>query len=225
MYYNKYRDVKVIKLLQFSGGFMEQEKMIEELIQLMKSLLNIELNPEDVKQLLLLANMKMFKKNDIILGMGEESKYTGFVWRGIIRSYYLDEQGNDITKNFHTENYLFMDEGLVGYITSTCAYEALEDSTVLLFPTKQIKEEIMGSESLKNLYLASLEWGIRYKLQRENTFLTCNATERYQIFKKEYPNLIDRIKQSYIATYLGITPESLSRIRRTLRDNSGSINN
>ena len=63
MYYNKYRDVKVIKLLQFSGGFMEQEKMIEELIQLMKSLLNIELNPEDVKQLLLLANMKMFKKN------------------------------------------------------------------------------------------------------------------------------------------------------------------
>ena len=42
---------------------MEQEKMIEELIQSMKSLLNIELNPEDVKQLLLLANMKMFKKN------------------------------------------------------------------------------------------------------------------------------------------------------------------
>ena len=197
---------------------MEQDKIVQELIQIAKSWLNVELDSEELKQLLLLANMKMYNRNDIILGMGEESNYTGFVWRGIIRSYYLDEQGNDITKNFHTEHFLFMDEGLVGYDRSVCSYEALEDCTVWLFPTKQLKEKIMNSESLKNLYLASLEWGLRYKLQREYTFLTCNATERYQMFKKEYPNLIDRVKQSYIATYLGITPESLSRIRRTLRE-------
>ena len=89
---------------------------------------------------------------------------------------------------------------------------------VMLFPAKELRNKIMDSENLKDLYLASLESGVRYKIQRENAFLTYNATDRYLMFKKEYPNLSDRVKQSYIATYLGITPESLSRIRRTLRE-------
>lgn len=63
-----------------------------------------------------------------------------------------------------------------------------------------------------------IENAMRYKLFRESEFLTKSASERYIHFKKEYPHLIGTIKQSYIATYLGVNPESLSRIKKNLRE-------
>lgn len=65
-----------------------------------------------------------------------------------------------------------------------------------------------------------LESGLRYKVYREGSFLVQNATERYLEFRKRYPDLSGRIPQRYIATYLGITPESLSRIRSSLREDA-----
>jgi len=63
-----------------------------------------------------------------------------------------------------------------------------------------------------------LEKTIVYKMHRENAFLIKSATERYLDFKREFPLLEKRVNQSYIASYLGITPVSLSRIRRTIRE-------
>lgn len=59
---------------------------------------------------------------------------------------------------------------------------------------------------------------MRYKIYRESGFLIENATERYIHFKKLYPEICKTVKQHYIATYLGITPESLSRIRKALKE-------
>lgn len=197
---------------------MELKAMITEMINIAKQELEVDVNPEELMELMGLANIKMFRKGDMIQKIGENNHFTGYVLKGIIRSYYLDEDGNENTKNFHIEHSLFMDEGLVNYEISICAFEALEDCTVIFFPTKELKSKIMESETLKSLYMAALESGLRYKLQRENKFLTCNGTERYLWFKENYPKLEDRVKQSYIATYLGITPESLSRIRRSLKE-------
>ena len=88
--------------------------------------------------------------------------------------------------------------------------------------TEKLKELIQENEKFKDIYIAALESGIRYKIRRENKFLVNNATERYLQFEKEYPELIDRVKQSYISTYLGITPESLSRIRKGLKEGGDS---
>lgn len=60
--------------------------------------------------------------------------------------------------------------------------------------------------------------GLKYKIYREREFLAKNATERYIQFCKDFPDLADRVKQSYIATYLGIAPESLSRIRKMIKE-------
>ena len=65
-----------------------------------------------------------------------------------------------------------------------------------------------------------LESGLRYKVYREGSFLVQNDTERYLEFRKRYPDLSGSIPQRYIATYLGITPESLSRIRSSLREDA-----
>ncbi len=77
---------------------------------------------------------------------------------------------------------------------------------------------ILSNEVFKDLWICLLELTVRYKLYRENGFLVENATERYIHFKKMYPDVCNRVPQKHIATYLGITPESLSRIRSAMKE-------
>ena len=65
---------------------------------------------------------------------------------------------------------------------------------------------------------SNLENALRYKIYRENGFLVENATQRYIHFKKLYPMICESVKQHYVATYLGIAPESLSRIKKALKE-------
>ncbi|MBO5237504.1 MAG: hypothetical protein J6B50_01835 [Lachnospiraceae bacterium] len=81
-----------------------------------------------------------------------------------------------------------------------------------------MKSLIYEEDQLKNLYVQLLENALRYKIYRENGFLVENATERYIHFRKMYPNICNSVKQQYLATYLGIAPESLSRIRKSLKE-------
>ena len=97
-------------------------------------------------------------------------------------------------------------------------WETLEDSTIMFFGVRDIKSLIMSDENLKTLWIELLESGLRYKMYRESGFLVENATERYLHFRKLYPQLCSCIPQKHIATYLGITPESLSRIRKVLKE-------
>lgn len=156
------------------------------------------------------------KKGTILLHLAEPITRIGLVLRGVVRSYYLDIDGNAITKYLYEENHFIMDEGLLGYEKSLCTYETLEDSEILFLPTQDFKRSILSSPELKDLYITMLEEGLQYKISRENSFLTKTATQRYIDFCSEHPDLERRIHNSVIATYLGITPESLSRIRRTL---------
>lgn len=197
---------------------MQQETIIKELMGASEQLLHVKLDREDISSVLSISHIKMYKKNDIIVGINERITHTGIILNGIVRSYYLDMNGNAITKNFHRKYSLFMDEGLLEYTESICAYEAIEDVVVMLSDTLKLKELIMKSENLKSLYITALESGIRYKIHRESEFLTNNATQRYLQFRNDYPELTDKVKQSYISTYLGITPESLSRIRKALKE-------
>lgn len=197
---------------------VEPNEIINGLIKEFSHYSDLPADINALEELISKTQRKQFKKGQIILSEGETYHMVGYVLKGIIRSYYLDKNGNDITKNFHMEQQFLMDEGLVNYNTSICNYEALEDSEVLMISTKVLKNMVLANAYLKEIYLLYLENGLRYKIARENGFLTQSATERYLEFKKEYKNLDDRVKQSYIATYLGITPESLSRIRRMLRE-------
>lgn len=176
-----------------------------------------------VRNLVNLAEEYEYKKGRIILQSGDPYHKAGYVYKGLVRSYYIDMDGNDITKGFFIEDSLFMDESLLNYANSICTYEALEDSTVFMVDAQKVKSVMMENDYLKRLYIASLEESLKYKIMRESEFLLQNATERYLNFLKRYPRLDNRVRQSYIASYLGITPESLSRIRRFLREKNKEI--
>jgi len=112
-----------------------------------------------------------------------------------------------------------MDEGFFGYPERICMWETLEETTVMLCRTADIKRLITENVAFKDVWILLLEKAIRYKIYRENGFLVENATERYTHFKKMFPNLSETVPQKHIATYLGIAPESLSRIRRAMKEN------
>ncbi|MDE7403563.1 MAG: Crp/Fnr family transcriptional regulator [Lachnospiraceae bacterium] len=197
---------------------MNQENLRRGIMAAAAQLPGLELEEEDLNGILAISKLERYSKNRCVFGIGEECVYSGLVLEGLLRSYYLDMEGNEITRNFHKEYSWVADEGLIGYEAHICAYETFEDSAVLLFETKQLKKMIAENDRLKNAYIVMLESGMRYKIYRENEFLTKNATERYLRFKADFPEVADRAKQTCVSTYLGVAPESLSRIRRGLKE-------
>lgn len=197
---------------------MNQSVILEDIQNLCEKYYGVRLKPEEISAIWEISQIRIFAKGDTICDMQEELKYVGIVIHGIVRSYYIDMEGNEVTKFFSKEGYLIMDEALLGYEKSHICIEALEDATVLLMEVSKLKQLIKLNDTFKDFYIASLEMGLKYKIYREREFLSKNATERYLQFCKVFPDLEDRVKQSYIATYLGVAPESLSRIRKMIKE-------
>ncbi len=195
---------------------IEQKIFVDEIQNLYEKYMGKKMTVEDIEQLFSISQIRLIKKGEIIHGMHEKISQVGLVLSGIVRSYYLDADGDEITKNFHCQGYIILDEVLLGFENSICAWETLKDTTILWMDVLKLKKLFVENETFKDIYIICLENGLRYKIYREGEFLLKNAMERYLQFCKDYPDLVENVKQSYIATYLGIAPESLSRIRKTL---------
>lgn len=165
-----------------------------------------------------MAHFKVFSKGTLLRSIGDRADTVGLVLDGLVRCYYIDSDGSDMTRGFGTDGGMIMDERVLGYSEHICMWETLEDSTIMFFGTEEFDRFIMSSEALKTLWIQALKDGLRYKMYRENGFLVESATERYLHFKKLYPKLCESVPQKHIATYLGIAPESLSRIRKAMRE-------
>lgn len=192
--------------------------MNKEIIDMVRIEFNENITESSLKKLIALSKKKVFKKGELILGMGEVMSKTYFIIKGISRSYYLDNQGNDVTKSFIREYEFCIGESLITNMRSAEGFEALEDIVSLEFDAKQLKEYLLSDKVLTDIYIKTLEKAIVYKMNRENGFQIKSATERYLDFKKNYYEIENRVNQSYIASYLGISPVSLSRIRRIIKE-------
>ena len=183
-----------------------------------KQQLDILIPTNILEDICCLAEQISFSKGEIILGIGSSMNKVFLVLNGIARSYYLDDEGNDVTKLFYPEMSLIAGESFFQMGKSIQSFEALEDVDTLSFNAKELKEYFLKLPVLQELYIKFLENSIIYKMHREYGFQIKHAAERYLDFQKEFPHLEQRVNQSYIASYLGITPVSLSRIRRTIRE-------
>lgn len=196
---------------------MDRTYIISQMKSLSKKLY-LDFDDEVYDSVIGFSEFKICSKGKLLAGTGDKAAKAGIVMNGIVRSYYIDGDGNDITQFFSIEGNFCMDEGLMGFDEILKMWEAVEESTVMIFDVKKMKELIFSSEKLKTAWIEFLESGMRYKIYRENGFLVENATERYLHFKKLYPEISGRVPQKYIATYLGIAPESLSRIRSAVKE-------
>ena len=195
---------------------MDKAYLIKQLKNLSDGF-GLGISEDAIEKAISFSRFKIYSKGEVIARTGDKATAAGFVISGVVRSYYVDNDGNDITQYFASEGSWCVDSGMVGFEEMQANWEAIEDVTVMLFDVADMRALIYSDEQLKNVWIMALESGMRYKIYRENGFLVESATERYVAFRKRYPQLADRVPLRYIATYLGITPESLSRIRSAMK--------
>ncbi len=161
---------------------------------------------------------RQVSKNETLVHHGQIARNIFFVCKGILVSKWIDEDANVYIKNFFIEGHLAGSTvSVLTHSPSGFVIESLEKGIVLEMDYHNYKKLIYDHEDLKNYYIRNIEenWIIENE-RRQISFAAQNATDRYLYFLKKYPKLPQRIPQWLIASYLGITPTQLSRIRKEL---------
>jgi CRP-like cAMP-binding protein len=178
---------------------------------------NTHLSERELLSLSELVTEKTIKKGEIILNAGSVCSHSFFVEEGLLRSYSVDEQGKEHVIQFAPENWIISDRSSVLFQEpSEFFIEAVENSTVVLFDEEFVKMASEISADYRTFNQKALNNHIRQQQKRINRLLSATAEERYLNFIQLYPNVTLRVPQWMIASYLGITPESLSRVRKEL---------
>ncbi|WP_281637784.1 Crp/Fnr family transcriptional regulator [Flavobacterium marginilacus] len=140
-----------------------------------------------------------------------------FIENGIVRVYAADENGNEVTKYFVRENQFFVD--LESYYTakpSTDAFQAMTDCETYTI-SKSVLEKLCDEVPNLFIFIKSLTETALLNKIKDNDFLNFgDAKTKYLEFVRRYPILARQVSQQYIASYLKITPQSLSRLRKEL---------
>jgi len=175
------------------------------------------LTDEQFELLLPYVEFKEIPHNTYILNEGEVCHYTFFVERGLLQSFTLDEKGNEHIIQFAPENWILSDRSSL-YFNEPSDYfiKAIEPSVVVYLKKEFGEEATRISNSFACFNDTSLQRNIHFQQKRIHSLLAMSAKERYLAFIKLYPNLLLRVPQWMIASYLGITPESLSRVRKDI---------
>lgn len=161
--------------------------------------------------------VKQFSKHEIVLSQGDVSKQSFFVVNGLLRSYSIDAKGKEHIIQFAPENWWLSERnGLLYNEPSDLFIDAIEATDVIVIPKDYFDEAAKHVPCLISMNSSMLNNSIRFMQKRINMLLSATAEERYLNFIKLYPNLTLRVPQWMIASYLGITPESLSRVRKDL---------
>ena len=154
------------------------------------------------------------KKKDFLLKQGEICKYGAFVIQGLLRTFHINAKGEEQTLQFGTEDWWFTDlDSFFNQIPSRLNIQALEDSTLLLLSyekREKAREKFPFVEELNRVMLQKSYTALQNRLIDN---LSKTADERYLDYIKKYPHIVKQLSNIQIASYLGISPESLSRIK------------
>jgi CRP-like cAMP-binding protein len=171
---------------------------------------------KDLERIVSVMEVRTVKRKKNIVDSGDEAHFMCFLNNGLFRAYIYDYKGDEQTTDLITEGNWFGDfTALISGRKTSIYLEALEDSEVVLLPVKEIRrfcDEIP-------MFDRALRQTIEYYFVKAMThakkmnYAGCPAQERYKEFLKKYPSLNKRVPALYLASFLGITPETLSRLR------------
>jgi CRP-like cAMP-binding protein len=177
----------------------------------------VPLTDEEFNICIKFFNSKKLKKHQFLLNEGEICRYIGFVNSGCLRQYSIDNQGAEHIIQFAIEDWWVSDlHSFLSGFPATYNIDALQDSEVLLLDKSARDELLNACPKMERFFRLLIESNHVATNQRISDSLSASAEERYLKFIKTYPQLFEQVTQNQIASYLGITPQSLSRIRKEL---------
>ncbi len=174
----------------------------------------IPLSEEEKQLVVSLFKPRLYRKRHFVLQEGDVCNQFSFILQGCLRMYKVDEKGDKHIIQFAAENWWMIDLGSFhGRIPSELNIDALEDTVVLQ----------ISHEHLISLYIQAPKFDRIFRVLIENSFvsqqkrllqtISSTAEERYLSFMQTYSHLVNRLPQTQVASFLGITPEFLSRLR------------
>ncbi|MDP9959702.1 Crp/Fnr family transcriptional regulator [Chryseobacterium lathyri] len=175
------------------------------------------LSEETAEALLNICTEEKYCKNDLLQEAGAAARYYYFIKSGLIGYYTMDEQGNSVYKIFFEEkSFVASTAAVIKDKPSEFNIIALEDCSVIKYPAKAFRELINQYHDLALFHIHYLEknWVVK-KEPLEISLKHETAKQRY-LQLQENKSLYDRLKQHHIASYLGITPTQLSRIKKEI---------
>ncbi len=174
----------------------------------------VTLTQEEKDRIRSVAVIKKIRKRQYLLQEGDVWKYDAFITKGCLRTYAIDEKGNEHIMSFSIENWWTGDrESLLSAQPSRFNIDAIEDSELVLFTHNNFVLLCQEIPAFNEMVNAILQRSFVAAQNRIQAALSYTAEEKYLNFVKKYPGFAVRIPQSMIASYLGMTPETLSRIR------------
>ncbi|WP_299181296.1 Crp/Fnr family transcriptional regulator [uncultured Chryseobacterium sp.] len=188
------------------------EKFIEYILQFGN------LNKQQIDLVKSKASETMLHKDDYYWEAGKTVRQVGFLTEGILRVYYYNNKGEEITRYFIDENHLILSGNTIDELYTPSEYlSAITDCKLVVFSRpdwKELSETIIGWDQIIQKIISKHH---SEKMTRRSELVSQDGTERYLDFIQKFPTLVNRVPLSYIASYLGITQSSLSRIRKNIR--------
>ena len=176
-------------------------------------------NDQDLEVITKHLILKKLRKKQYLLQEGDVCKYVAFVGKGLLRSYSIDEKGTEYIIQFALERWLI--SNLYSFLTAepaTYTIDAIEDSELVLI-SKSAHEELLSTLPKYETWIRQEITAAYISLQRRLTaVISLPLEERYEGFISLYPDIVQRVPQRMIASYMGLTPETLSRVRKKITD-------
>ncbi len=194
--------------------------MHESLLQYLHQMLDHPLSEDEIGLIRETFVLKKIRKHKLFLEEGAVCKLAGFIVKGALKQYSVDETGKENILNLYIENWWVGDrESFINNTPSPYFIEAFEDTEVLII-SKEVYIERLQNQGFIRKLSQKLSTNQAFKLlKRVHSSKTLSAEERLSELEKTYPEFLQRFPQHIVASYLGMTKETLSRIRNNFAKN------
>lgn len=193
------------------ANFAAMEELIEYILQFGN------LNKQQIDLIISKGKTVELSKDDYFSEAGKIPRQVGFIIEGVVRGCYYNNKADEITRCFICENNLVVD--YVNFEANTASSEYIQactDCKLIVFSKQDwedLSNTIVGWDNIKNKMVQKCF----YQKSRKGPVISQDATTRYLEFLENYPTLTNRVALSHIASYLGVTQQSLSRIRKNIK--------
>ncbi|MEO0779892.1 MAG: Crp/Fnr family transcriptional regulator [Bacteroidota bacterium] len=175
------------------------------------------LTAEEMASLRPTLAVKEYPRRAYFFRRGEVQKGLGFLLEGLVRRYYINDKGNEITTGFNKEREYVTDyPSFIKQRPTQCFVQCLEPSIILTIPYPTIQECYQKSDTFQRYGRLMAERALTILNDRVENFLFNTPEERYVKFRTERPDLMERVSLTHLASFLGVERQSLSRIRKRL---------